>query len=103
MEEHDISISVTSKERDTMLETLERNQYTPKEMEWFFKNNLDQNGNQIPSSIQLNELAKSISPKGELFIFDYGVVVFWGFTEAQESLILDSFKQYQNESLGINH
>ncbi|KAI9222705.1 hypothetical protein BC828DRAFT_11054 [Blastocladiella britannica] len=39
------------------------------------------------------------SNMGEVFIFDYGVVVFWGFTEDEERALIRQFDPYQEESL----
>ncbi|KAG2219739.1 hypothetical protein INT45_007778 [Circinella minor] len=36
----------------------------------------------------------SIFNGGEVFLFDYGVVVFWNFTRAQELLMLEDFSQF---------
>ena len=36
----------------------------------------------------------SIFTGGEVFLFDYGVVVFWNFTRAQELLMLEDFAQF---------
>jgi uncharacterized Rmd1/YagE family protein len=38
-------------------------------------------------------------PRGELFFFDYGVVVTWGLTEIQERRILDLLAPYEEEPI----
>ena len=36
---------------------------------------------------------------GELFFFDYGVIVFWGLTEPQEMYLLSLLKPFEQEKL----
>lgn len=37
--------------------------------------------------------------KGDIFYFPYGVVVFWGFSEDEESALLASLREFEKESL----
>jgi uncharacterized Rmd1/YagE family protein len=38
--------------------------------------------------------------KGDIFFFSYGAVVFWGFTEKEELLYLDSLKEFEEQPYG---
>jgi uncharacterized Rmd1/YagE family protein len=54
-------------------------------------------GNFILDSFPNSEWAPRIAPVGEIVYFDYGVVVMWGYTEAQEKAILLELKQFEIE------
>ena len=84
---------------------MEADKFTEKEIDWVFKNNVDQNKVNLSRSLKFKELSKAICPTGEIFVFDYGVIVLWGFTEKEELSIIFSLKNHQNEHLGIllNH
>ncbi len=44
-------------------------------------------------------LAKRIAPAGECLFFDYGVVVLWGLTEAEEKKMLEYLHAFEEETL----
>lgn len=51
----------------------------------------------------LEEHVASQLPIGEIFYFDYGVTVIWGFEESQELQILTDLKQFQVSPIGAEH
>ncbi|KAJ3251530.1 hypothetical protein HK103_002276, partial [Boothiomyces macroporosus] len=63
----------------------------------FFDQNIDASGKSIPGDVSYGDLAKRIAPIGEVLIFDYGVVVLWGFTEEEEIRILEDISQFQED------
>jgi uncharacterized Rmd1/YagE family protein len=65
----------------------------------FLEQNVDSTGEQLPLDIPGLDLAKRIAPVGDLFFFDYGVVVMWGFSEQEEKLILKFLANYEDEKL----
>ena len=83
------------------------NQAQPQPQPQAFQSNLPTPIIQSPSTANLSDmptadpssLAKSIAPVGELFFFDYGVVVMWGFTVQEESQILNMITKFQEEPL----
>ena len=54
-----------------------------------------------PATTSANDVAAKAwePPQGELFIFDYGVVVIWGLTEPQEYYVLSQLKPFEEEKL----
>ena len=69
------------------------------EMDPFFEKNVDATGNALPHTISYAGLAKRISPFGECFFFDYGVVVMWGLTEQEEKTVLRNLRPFEDEKL----
>ncbi|TPX33718.1 hypothetical protein SmJEL517_g03427 [Synchytrium microbalum] len=65
----------------------------------FFEQNVDSTGAPLPSSIPMESIAKKIAPVGELFLFDYGVVVCWGLSEFEEKVVLDLIRPFEEESV----
>ncbi|TPX42062.1 hypothetical protein SeMB42_g03395 [Synchytrium endobioticum] len=65
----------------------------------FFEQNVDSTGAPLPPSIPMEGIAKRIAPVGELFLFDYGVVVCWGLSEKEEKAVLDLIRPYETESV----
>ena len=72
------------------------------DLESFFEQNVDASGRTLPSNISFPGLAKRISPIGECMFFDYGVVVMWGLSEAEEEEILRELAGFEEEKLGRN-
>lgn len=66
----------------------------------------------VPSRDSQRDLESNIRPQrapesenfrnnvGEVFYFDYGVVVMWGLTEDEESRVLKQVRGFEEESLG---
>nr|KAJ3420811.1 hypothetical protein HK105_005220 [Polyrhizophydium stewartii] len=69
------------------------------DVDLFFDQNIDALGKSIPGNIPYDNLAKRIAPVGEIMYFDYGVVVMWGLTEAEEHVILDDLEKFEEEHL----
>lgn len=44
-------------------------------------------------------LKEDRKPKGDIFYFSYGCVVFWGFSEDEEKAILNSLKEFEKEPM----
>lgn len=65
----------------------------------FLEQNIDSRGKSIPANIIYEDLAKRIAPIGEILVFDYGVIVMWGFTAEEEQLILEDLMKYEQEKL----
>jgi uncharacterized Rmd1/YagE family protein len=65
----------------------------------FLEQNIDAEGRPIPGSIQYEHLAKRIAPIGEILVYDYGVVVFWGFTPDEEQVILRDIEKFEEDTL----
>lgn len=65
----------------------------------FLEQNIDADGRQIPGHIKYENLAKRIAPIGEILIFDYGVVVMWGFTSDEEQYILHDIRKFEEDTL----
>ncbi|KAJ3054290.1 hypothetical protein HK097_002172 [Rhizophlyctis rosea] len=69
------------------------------DLDSFFEQNVDASGRTLPSNISFPGLAKRISPIGECMFFDYGVVVMWGLSEAEEEEILKELAGFEEEKL----
>jgi uncharacterized Rmd1/YagE family protein len=65
----------------------------------FFLQNIDSFGQEIPANVPFGSLAKRIAPAGECLFFDYGVVVLWGLTEAEEKKMLEYLHAFEEETL----
>lgn len=65
----------------------------------FFLQNIDSFGQEIPANVPFGSLAKRIAPAGECLFFDYGVVVLWGLTEAEEKKMLEYLHTFEEETL----
>jgi uncharacterized Rmd1/YagE family protein len=65
----------------------------------FFEQNVDFDGKPLPYNMSYQALAKGISPVGECFFFDYGVVVIWGLTEQEEKTVLRNLRNFEEEKL----
>ncbi|RKP04311.1 hypothetical protein CXG81DRAFT_2452, partial [Caulochytrium protostelioides] len=61
--------------------------------------NVDYSGHRLDPAMTWSELPGSIAPIGEVFFFDYGVVVMWGLPEDAERLILRQLERFSNELL----
>ncbi|KAH6574526.1 hypothetical protein BASA60_005433 [Batrachochytrium salamandrivorans] len=72
---------------------------TVADLDSFFDQNIDAAGKSIPGNIPYEDLAKRIAPIGEVLYFDYGVVVMWGLTEAEEHVILDDLERFEEDHL----
>ena len=44
-------------------------------------------------------LKEDRKPKGDIFYFSYGCVVFWGFSEEEEQAILNSLKEFEKDPM----
>ena len=69
------------------------------DVESFFDQNIDSRGQSIPTTIAYDRLAKQIAPVGEILFFDYGVVVMWGLSEAEELAMLDDLERFEIDRL----
>ncbi|KAJ3050681.1 hypothetical protein HK102_012223, partial [Quaeritorhiza haematococci] len=68
-------------------------------MDPIYRMNVDAAGKALPHDAPHSALARRIAPFGELFFFDYGVVVMWGLTEAEERELLGVIRPFEEESL----
>ncbi|CAJ0837685.1 15526_t:CDS:2 [Entrophospora sp. SA101] len=63
--------------------------------EGYYLGDGSRNGTSNEDSLRKNSPPLIIYSIGEVFYFNYGVVVFWNFTEEQELLILDDLASYK--------
>lgn len=66
----------------------------------FMSQNVDFTGKTLPPDIPPASIAKRIAPIGELFFFDYGVVVMWGLTQEEEVSILELIRPCEEDKYG---
>lgn len=56
--------------------------------------------NRLPTDLPHANLSKIIAQTGELYFFDYGVVVMWGLTVEEELDVLRLIKPFEEDKIG---
>lgn len=87
---------------DSFVNLEEEETITIQGLENFFDQNIDANGEKLPTTIPHSHLAKRIAPVGECLFFDYGVVVMWGLSWEEEQIVLNDISQFEEQKLSTS-